>query len=222
MRLKFLFLFLVVNVLSVKNTNAQSPIFHFIDTSAVIAVSTSQSPAHWYIEIYNDTGVDTLLRWKTRFENIPSAWNINFDDQHTNYPTIHDGDSADLVLLQDVFNAQKLIIGAETAQTPGWGIVYFDIFNPSERSEKQTIEYHFRIGELGLQQKETTTFFLFGSGQLQTRNGSPMTCFFYSFDGKLINEISNNGLLNLSQIPEGCDLIHVQAGDKSLTWKLSN
>ena len=58
--------------------------FHFVNDSTALIKDTDQSPAHWYIEVYNDAGVDTVLRWKAFFQNIPAAWQIDLDDQ-TNY-----------------------------------------------------------------------------------------------------------------------------------------
>lgn len=197
----------------------QSPIFHFIDTTTVIAVSTSQSPAHWYIEIYNDAGQDTLLRWKVRFENIPTTWNINFDDQHTNHPVVLDGDSSDLVLLQDVFGAQKLIIGAETNQTPGWGIVYFDIFNPYNRSEKQTIEYHFHIGTAEINELLNQPTFLFENGTLHLADNQLFSIQFVDETGKEIKSLHQLASFSSSAIPDRTFLMIVQGQNKHLIWK---
>lgn len=213
-------LVLIIGLWMSSFTFGQSSLFHFIDTTAVIAVSTSQSPAHWYIEIYNDANTDTLLRWKTRFENIPSTWNINFNDQHTNHPTINDGDSADLVLLKDVFGAQKLIIGAEINQEPGWGIVYFTIYNPYAPLERQNIEYHFRVGELGLEESKIDGFFLFENDMISNTEGQKMNLLFYDEMGRILGTTDNQAEYTLDLVPEATFIVVVEAGKRRLIWKI--
>ena len=119
--------------------------FHFVDTTTTLVKTTDQSPAHWYIEVYNDVQVDTLLRWKASFSNIPAAWQISFDDQSNYYTNVLDGDSADFVLLTGLSFPQKLIIGGTLNGTPGVGSVYFDIYDPVNPTNVQRIEYHFVI-----------------------------------------------------------------------------
>ena len=38
------------------------------------------------MEIFNDIGIDTTLRWKCHYSNVPAQWNANFDDQNMFYP----------------------------------------------------------------------------------------------------------------------------------------
>lgn len=145
MKTVFTLLFVVLGCGAVK---AQA--FHVVDTSAVLIKNTNQSPAHWYIEVITDSNVDTNLRWKAHFANIPAAWGINFDDQDNYYPVVLDGDSADFTLFANLGYPQKLIIGAMLNNTPGNGIAYFDVYDPDAPGFVQTISYEFIISAAGL------------------------------------------------------------------------
>lgn len=145
MKTVFALLFVVLGCGAVK---AQA--FHVVDTSAVLIKNTDQSPAHWYIEVITDSNVDTNLRWKAHFANIPAAWGINFDDQDNYYPVVLDGDSADFTLFANLGYPQKLIIGAMLNNTPGNGIAYFDVYDPDAPGFVQTISYEFIISAAGL------------------------------------------------------------------------
>ncbi len=145
MKTVFALLFVVLGCGAVK---AQA--FHVVDTSAVLIKNTNQSPAHWYIEVITDSNVDTNLRWKAHFANIPAAWGINFDDQDNYYPVVLDGDSADFTLFANLGYPQKLIIGAMLNNTPGNGIAYFDVYDPDAPGFVQTISYEFIISAAGL------------------------------------------------------------------------
>lgn len=126
------------------NSNAQ--VFSFVDTSTVLVKTTDESPAHWYIELFNDVLLDTTLRWKASFSpTLPPQWVITFDDQNTFYNPVNDGDSADFTLYASPAFPQKLIIGAILNNTAGSGSVYFDIYNPADPSYVQTIEYRFIV-----------------------------------------------------------------------------
>ena len=139
MKKQIIALFILISNLSI------GQVFHFVDTTTTLIKSTDQSPAHWYIEIFNDAAVDTNLRWKASFSNIPSAWQIDFDDQ-TNYSTdVQHGDSSDFVLQTGLSFPQKLIIGAILNNTPGVGSVYFDIYDPYNSSVTHRIEFHFVV-----------------------------------------------------------------------------
>ncbi len=133
--------------------SGRTQVFVFPDTSALIVKTPQQSPAHWYLEIISNASTDTTLRWITRFENIPAEWIINFDDQNTNITPVHHLDSADFVMHPTIGLPQKLIIGAVLNNTPGHGIIYFDIFNPANRSEFQTISYEYLISSVGITER---------------------------------------------------------------------
>ena len=124
--------------------------FHFEDTSTTIIKNTTQSPAHWYLEIISDVMVDTNIRWKAHFENIPQEWNINFDAQNQNWPVVEDGDSSNFTLFYDADFPQKLIIGAVLNQTTGHGFVHFDIYDPHAPQYLQQIHYEYIVTVLGV------------------------------------------------------------------------
>lgn len=120
-------------------------VFHFQNTTATIIKTTAQSPAHWYLEIYNDIGIDTTLRWKADISNVPAAWTITFDDENNFYNNLQTGDSADFTLYDSLQFPQKLIIGAFTNNVPATGSVFIDVYDPANPSAAVTIEYLFII-----------------------------------------------------------------------------
>lgn len=125
---------------------ASAQVFSFQDTSTTLIKTTDQSPAHWYLEIFNDISIDTTLRWKASFDPaLPTQWVITFDDQNNFYNPVNDGDSADFTLYANPAFPQKLIIGAILNNTAGTASVYFDIYDPANPSVVQTIEYRFVI-----------------------------------------------------------------------------
>ncbi|MEO8146842.1 MAG: T9SS type A sorting domain-containing protein [Bacteroidia bacterium] len=135
-----LFIFYLLNPVAII---AQA--FHFQNTSATIIKNTSQSPAHWYIQIYNDVAVDTTLRWKADVSGVPAAWNITFDDQNNFHNNVQTGDSADFTLFDSLSFPQKLIIGAWTNNVAATGSVFIDVYDPANPSYKVTLEYIFII-----------------------------------------------------------------------------
>jgi hypothetical protein len=126
-------------------TNAQ--LFTITNPHFTFHKTTDQSPAHWYIEVTSNVSVDTTLRWVAHFSNIPTQWNINFDDGTVNYNVIEDLDSGDFVLepLAVTSLPLKLIIGAMLNDTPGHGSLFFDVFDPNNSTDKQTIQFEFII-----------------------------------------------------------------------------
>lgn len=119
--------------------------FYFEDTSTTLVKDISQSPAHWYIEIFSNESKDTTLRWKANFENIPSQWNINFDTQTLYTTNIQSGDSADFILSEPASFPQKLIIGAVLNNRPGNGAIHFDIYDPALPDSVQRISFIFIV-----------------------------------------------------------------------------
>lgn len=138
-------------------------VFHFDQDSTALIKNVNQSPAHWYLEIFNDVGVDTTLRWKCHYVNIPSQWDANFDDQNVLHPVVNDGDSSDFILYSGLSLPQKLIIGAAFNGTPGVGSYLFDIYDPYTPTDITTIEYHYIVGQADLNE--------IGSSQWLKRNG---------------------------------------------------
>ena len=139
-------------------TGVKSQTFHFVDTSTTLIKNTDQSPAHWYLEIYNDVGVDTMLRWKAVFENIPPQWSVQLDDQDNLTTNIQDGDSADFTLFYGLAFPQKLIIGVTFNGVPGSGSVYFDIYDPDNPTVIQRIQYRFIVSAVSLEELEGETW----------------------------------------------------------------
>jgi len=140
---KSILIIILLLALGAGKSSAQS--FHFDDTLTILVKTTDQSPAHWYIEVFNDVGVDTNLRWKANLVNIPAPWVISFDDQDNYYSNVLSGDSADFNLMSGLSFPQKLIIGATLNGTTGVGSVFFDVYDPNIPSEITTIEYRFEI-----------------------------------------------------------------------------
>lgn len=191
---------LIFSLLTSIFSNAQ--VFHVDDTSAVLIKTTNQSPAHWYIEVISDVAVDTTLRWKTTFSNIPTAWDINFDTQSTNHPIIHDGDSSDFTLLTGLDFPQKLIIGAMLNNTPGHGIVYFDIYNPLTPAVVQTISYEFIVSALGINELLNEGIIQLSNDVLYFENGKATNIAFFTLDGKLVAQDKNVELFNCKLLPK--------------------
>lgn len=133
-------------MLCLMSYQSSAQVFSFQDTSTTLVKTTDQSPAHWYLEIFNDISVDTTLRWRASFDPLlPPQWVITFDDQNNFHNPVNDGDSADFTLYANPAFPQKLIIGAILNNTQGTASVYFDIYDPANPSVRQTIEYHFVI-----------------------------------------------------------------------------
>lgn len=141
MKLILAFLF----VISVSCSFGQT--FSFPLSSRTLVKTTDQSPAHWYLEIVNNYGSDTTLRWKTTFVSVPPEWGITFDDQNTFYNPIVTGDSADFTLYGGLTITQKLIIGAVLNGTTGHAFMYFDVYDPENVSVVKTIYFEFIVTE---------------------------------------------------------------------------
>ncbi len=140
--------FLILSIIlfsTIITTNIRAQAFHFDDTLTTLIKNTDQSPAHWYLEIFNDIGSDTLLRWKADLSEIMPGWSISFDDQNNYYPAIMHNDSANFMLYAPLAFPQKLIIGNTLNLVAGIGSAKFCIYNPNEPSFKQWIIYEFII-----------------------------------------------------------------------------
>lgn len=199
-----------------------SQVFHFEDTAATITVSTTQSPAHWYLEIYNDCGSDTTLRWITHFENIPMEWNIGFGVQNQDWPIINHGDSSDFTAFVAQDFPQKLIIGATTNQTPGHGSVFFDIFDPANRSFIQTIEYEFIVGNAGLNALDDLDIVKIEEGMLAITNGKSTEVIVYDLSGKMLFNETGSVSFDLTKLPKNTTIIvHLTQGTNQKVFKLS-
>jgi len=186
------FLFSLLFLFSIQ---AKGQIFSFADTSTTLVKNTNQSPAHWYLEITNNCGVDTTMRWKSHFENVPSEWVINFDSQNQNWPVVMDGDSSDFVMTVNPDFPQKLIIGAMLNDTPGHGVVYFDIYDPANRTEVQTISYEFIVSLAGLNALEELPWLEVKNGMVVIKDGIPTQVDLFDLNSKLILSTNNQEIL---------------------------
>ena len=189
--------------------------FHFEDTCTTLIKTTSQSPAHWYIEIFNDTGVDTMLRWKAYFEEIPAEWNINFDVQTQSWPTVNDGDSADFVLQPTAEFPQKLIIGAMLNDTPGNGTVFFDMYDPDFPSVRQTICYEFIVTSVvGLDELQEIPFIRSSENAILVTNGQETTLEAYALNGQRLVRQTSSDRFDLSGMSSQTVLLHLRQNGK--------
>lgn len=194
--------------------------FHFEDTNTTLIKNVSQSPAHWYIEIFSDSQTDVVLRWKAHFQNIPSAWQISLDTQDNMTEHIQHTDSSDFTLFGSPEFPQKLIIGAVLENTPGNGTVFFDIYNPSNISEFQTISYHFIIAELGLNELTNEDFIRFENGFILTKDKQDAEFNSYDLSGKLIQS-QIKPYFDISTIKKKeMQLLEIKQGHKHVIIKL--
>lgn len=126
---------------------SQAQLFYFDETETTLIKTTDQSPAHWYIEIFSNAAVDTVLQWEAEFVNIPSEWTINLDCQSTWFPEVNHNDTGEFLFWSDPVLPQKLIIGAMLNDTPGNGTTLFKISNPEDPSVQEQIAFHFLISQ---------------------------------------------------------------------------
>lgn len=201
-------------------------VFHIPDTSALLVKTTSQSPAHWYIEVVSDIAVDTSLRWKaTHYDNVPVEWQISIDDQTTFHPNVQVGDSGDFNLPANQPFATKLIIGAMLNGTPGHGICYFDVYDPDNLAVVQAISYEFIItpSTNGIADLNDDSFLEWKDGVLRVKDGREAEFEVYDLAGKIVlkNKLINQ--LHVSNLPKNQTLlIKVKLEDKVAIIKIYN
>ncbi|MDF3028108.1 MAG: hypothetical protein K0S23_2415 [Fluviicola sp.] len=199
-------------------------VFHVSDTSALIVKTTNQSPAHWYVEVFSDSSVDTVLRWKaTHFDNVPPEWEIGMDDQTASYSNIQVGDSADFNLPANQPFAKKLIIGAILNGTPGHGICYFDVYDPNNLSFVQTISYEFIITSPvnGMMELNEDSFLEFEGGYLKVKNRQEARFELYDLSGNLLLENKLTNTFDVCFLPGGqLYLIKVRLNSKEAIVKI--
>lgn len=205
---------------------ASAQVFHVDDTSALLIKTTSQSPAHWYIEVISDLSVDTSLRWKAvDFQNVPSEWEISMDDQTNSYSDVQVGDSADFDFPANQTFPKKLIIGAMLNGTPGHGICYFDIYDPDNASVRQTISYEFIVTQAtnSLPDLPEDSFVKFADGYLWVTNDRCANFSVYDSNGGLILENKLINKFNIDLLPKNqLSIIQVILEDKIIILKIIN
>lgn len=203
---------------------SQAQVFHISDSSALLVKTTSQSPAHWYIEVFSDSPTDTMLRWKaTHFDNIPPEWEISMDDQTVSHANVVVGDSADFNLLANQPFATKLIIGAMLNGTTGHGICYFDVYLPEDPSRIQTISYEFIVTPAtnGIADLEGS-FLEWKAGILKVKAEKEAVFEVFDLSGRLLKkELTSQ--LTISDLPKNQSLIiKVKVDDKHAIIKIYN
>lgn len=205
--------------------SSRAQIFHVPDTSALLVKTTSQSPAHWYIEIVSDCPVDTTLRWKaTHFDNIPAEWEILMDDQTDSHFNIQPGDSADFNLPANQPFATKMIIGAMLNGTPGHGICYFDVYDPDNLSEIQTISYEFIVtpSTNGITDLNDDSFLEWKSGILKTKDNREADFEVFDLSGKQVRQ-ERISQFKTSDLPKGAYfIVKVTLDNKRAIIKIFN
>ncbi len=206
--------------------NSGAQVFHIPDTSALLVKTTSQSPAHWYIEVVSDSSTDTVLRWKaTHYDNVPVEWQISIDDQTTFHPNVQVGDSGDFNLLANQPFATKLIIGAMLNGTPGHGICYFDVYDPDNLAVVQAISYEFIVtpSTNGITDLNDDSFLEWENGVLLVKNGQEAEFEVYDLAGKMVlkNKLTNQ--LIVSDLPKNQTLmIKVKLNSRIAIVKIYN
>lgn len=182
--------------------------FHFNDVQTTLIKTTDESPAHWYLEIFSDVQVDTTLRWKAVYgASLPPEWIFNFDDQYQFHSPVLDGDSADFVLLANPILPQKLIIGAQLANTPGTGSIYFEIYDPTDLSTLVTIEYRFIVsqGSASLSDLNSDENWFFQNDRTITVNKELIGAQLEILDASGKRVFTTNIHENVLQLPDCCE-----------------
>jgi hypothetical protein len=216
-RLKYL---LIIFILLGKVANAQ--VFHFVNTHTVLIKDITQSPVHWYLEIYNDLNIEDTLRWKAHFVNCPPQWDINFDTQSGYWYPVLDGDSADFELMDSLDFPQKLIIGNATNLTPGHGSVFFDIYDPQNPTNLVTIEFEFIITPVGagVEDEDLEIPFKILGDQIEFYGKRGLDYSIVSSIGQVMQQgNSQNGTCTLSGFSPGIYYLWVDLGKKQVVRK---
>lgn len=196
---------LILSLSLLLSVTSWTQVFHIPDTSALLVKTTSQSPAHWYIEVVSDITIDTSLRWKaTHFDNVPAAWQISIDDQTSFHANVQVGDSGDFNLPANQPFATKLIIGAMLNSTPGHGICYFNVYDPDNLSVVQAISYEFIVtpSTNGIADLNDESFLEWKEGILRVKDGKEAEFEVSDLAGKIVlkNKLINQ--LVVSDLPD--------------------
>jgi hypothetical protein len=72
--------------------------------------------------------------------------------------------------------------------TPGHGVIYFDIFDPANRSEMQTISYEYIVGIAGLNALEELPWLELKNDKIIITDNIPTQIEIFDLNGKLIAE----------------------------------
>jgi hypothetical protein len=203
--------------------SAKAQLFYFEDTETTLTKTVDQSPAHWYIEIFTNSSIDTTLTWEARFLNIPNEWVINLDCQNPNgvwYPIVEDGDSEDFTLIANGDFPQKLIIGAMFNEVTGTGTVFFDIFDKEDPDYKIEIAYHFitTAGNLGLQEFANEKFEL-RKNKLHIRTNETSEVSVFDLEGNKILDQVGEKEIDLSDFAMRLVILQIRIGNDYYSLK---
>ena len=199
MKINVILFFLLI----IANTS-QAQTFSFVNNSTTLIKTTDQSPAHWYIEIINDLNIDTTLRWKSIFEDVPTQWQITFDDQTMFHTDVSHGDSADFALPISGTFPQKLIIGAMLNNTPANAIVHFEIYDPYAPTVKDTISFIFFIsqGSANLNELINNGIVFLDANMLSLSGDKKSDFLVYDATGKIVSTTKDSHRLDLNSLPK--------------------
>lgn len=197
--------------------------FTFVNTSTVLNKSVIQSPAHWYLECTNHTDRVLNLRWKAHLISIPSAWDIQMNDQTNNVVNIQDGDESDFDL--EIFDVMpmKMVISAVLNNTIGNGTASFDVWDPLVPNYVQTINYIFNISPhiLDVEELESSNFFYLSNGKLKSTNGEVLTVSVYNALGQVIFEATDVLEVNLLDFEkDSMKIVNIAQGNSVYQLKL--
>ncbi len=198
--------------------------FSFVNNSTTLIKTTDQSPAHWYIEIVNDLNIDTALRWKSIFEDVPTQWQITFDDQTTFHTDVNHGDSADFALPISGTFPQKLIIGAMLNNTPASATIHFEVYDPFAPSVKDTISFIFYVsqGSANLNELQKEGIVYLDGNMLFLLGGEKSDFLVYDAAGKLVSKTKDDHRLDMNSLPQNRALfLQFSVGMKTYVVKIS-
>ncbi len=179
--------------------------FSFQNKSFTFHRTTNHSPLHWYLSIFSNQETDINLRWKIIDYTVPSEWDLIFNDENEIYSEIGLGDSADFVLFSNLEIPQKLIINAILNDEPGKGVVSFEIFNPLNSVEKDTIHYYFFVTEGTLiveNNSSLNSFIEIANNSIKILNGIDTQFEIYNEVGQLLIRNSSDTSIDLEKLKE--------------------
>ena len=207
--MKFLFGLLLCTAIAF---TAPGQAFQFQQTGTIIVKTTAQSPAHWYLEIENLCGVDTMLRWKADLSGIPAGWTITFDDQNNFNPNLQHGDSADFILFDSLPFPQKLIIGAITNNIPATASAFFDVWNPADTAAPVLLEYMFVITPVtGIEKMEALPTVNLQDGTLLLNGHRTRSYQIFALNGRLVLNGRATERIDVQHLTAGVYFLHLDA-----------
>lgn len=198
--------------------------FYFQNKSFTFHRTTDHSPLHWYLSIFSNQETDINLRWKIIDYTVPSEWDLIFNDENEIYNQIQLGDSSDFILFSNLDIPQKLIINAILNNKPGKGVVSFEISNPLNSIEKDTIHYYFFVTEGTLiveNNSSLNSFIEIANNSIKILNGIDTQFEIYNEVGQLLISHSSDTSIDLSELKENnLYFINLKQENKSYNLKI--